>query len=1439
MRHWVKIKETAVNIWHEALFAARRLWRRFRITEFRLKRKHPRVPRLRWLALASLILVSSVIPTAQIVIQSRLYALSPDVKALVGTPNQALARKIAYQPEKRSWQFNQDSIPLGEGVQTASMPSLDDLKAQLGGEGDKDQTLYAVDMPTDGRKGVTYYDTNTDLSFTLTPQFQVGDGKQVDGHLVYPSEKGSQLVYTAKANGMKEDIILPKPIGDTAEFSYDLQLPDTLEAHIQDDGSLGVFSPNPTLFGTIAQGDDHEKILSARQTAPKDHLLFVLPAPFIKQAGGQDAPAQSRFRLSGNTLTISAKGLTDLNYPITIDPSVVITSSSDFASGNAEDMIDFGTTDQITRAGLTGGTTGSWSTTTSLTSLYGSGRTRMGFTTYGGYMYSAGGYNGSGQTGVAYAPINSGGGVGAWTATTPLPSVRFHHKAVAYNSHLYVLGGTNGGSFFDDVLYAPINSDGSLGSWTATTSFTGIRAALGAVAVNNYLYIAGGEYGSGNRQSDIQRAAIRTDGTLGGWTTVGSLPTGRGNIGMTAVNNNIYIVGGNSSGGVLHTATLRYPVNADGSLGSVVTEPNLPVGTGGGGNSTIVSRGYIYFAGGWTNSGATSAVYFAPIAANGSVGTWSTTNSFATARGWTNIAASGDYLYIAGGDNGADSAFYGDVQYSKLSDPGAVSSYTTSGNTFTNTRRGAATVVHDRYLYVIGGDNGGAASNTVYKALININGTIGTFSSTTAMPGSRTYAAAAAYNGRIYVIGGCSNTYSNCGSSGATDTVYSAATDPTNGNISGGWRTETSTITTARYGLSAAVYNGTLYVMGGLNNGSFNNTIHSHAINPSDGSVAGAWTNTSRTLPANMAYMASTIYGGVLYVAGGCTAGTVTCTTTRNQVHYAAINGDGTLAGSGALAQSGTFTTARGDFGITAVNGSLYIAGGRTSATYYNDTQFAPLNTDGTVGAWTTVSGATLASARASAGVVSANGTIHVTGGYNGSTYYNNVQQAKVNHGGSGMVDSWITDSTDTFTTGRSKAQTVTYNGYIYILGGHNGGTNYNTVQYAPLNTDGTVGAWTATSSFATARQTFSATAMNGYMYILGGWTGSADMQDIQYARINTDGSLGSWAAAGNDVSSNGGQGACIAAHNGYIYSLGGWDGSTNHNSVLYATQHSNGTIGNWATTNSFITARSNLNCVVNGNYLYISGGEGTQTYNDVQFAAINSDGTLGSWTPTTSFALARVGHAMFSYNGFMYIVGGVNAVGGSTARNDMQYAPINANGTVGQWFRFAGMSDSSYMDIVAHNGYAYAPSQVTGNTNTRYAPLDSIVRVGRYSKVVDIGSSAGITKVAWNGQLPGGGLQVSYRVAGDDGVFGSLGTVAAAQSASSPCVAPYGDGRYIWLSVALDDSTTATFPDTSRAYLTDITVSYGSSRPTPDIRLRGGKTLQNGIRSPLDTCPA
>jgi hypothetical protein len=143
------------------------------------------------------------------------------------------------------------------------------------------------------------------------------------------------------------------------------------------------------------------------------------------------------------------------------------------------------------------------------------------------------------------------------------------------------------------------------------------------------------------------------------------------------------------------------------------------------------------------------------------------------------------------------------------------------------------------------------------------------------------------------------------------------------------------------------------------------------------------------------------------------------------------------------------------------------------------------------------------------------------------------------------------------------------------------------------------------------------------------------------------------------------------------------------------------------------------------------------------------------------------------------------------------------------------------------------------------------MARVGHYSKLVDLGGSTNVTSIGANGTLPTGAGAITYRAAGTNATFGSS-ALASGVSGSGACVGTTTATRYIWVSVALDDSlglgSAGIFPDIlgstsgsgiSNAALTDFTINYTTTHPAPNIRLRTGQTLQLGNLSALDTCGA
>ncbi len=314
------------------------------------------------------------------------------------------------------------------------------------------------------------------------------------------------------------------------------------------------------------------------------------------------------------------------------------------------------------------------------------------------------------------------------------------------------------------------------------------------------------------------------------------------------------------------------------------------------------------------------------------------------------------------------------------------------------------------------------------------------------------------------------------------------------------------------------------------------------------------------------------------------------------------------------------FTGGRGRSPGASYNGYAYQVGGvSTSGTYLSDAQYTKMNGDGTMNTWTSQTNIT--TARGSHGTVAYNGNLYVLGGTNsGGNNLSDIQYAAIN--GNGSLGSWTTNGTN-LTVPRAFAGWTAYNGYMYSLGGvaTSGSTGSADVMYAPINGNGSVGSWTSNATtFSGVRTYTQAVAYNGYMYVIGGvqlTSGSGTRyNDVQYAPINGDGSLGAWSTATPFTTVRYGHSAIVS--NGKLYVLGGTDGTgTYFNDVQYATLNGNGTVGSWTTGTPFTTARINPAVVTNSNYIYVMGGTNISgTYmNDVQYTTTSTVAYNNSFT--------------------------------------------------------------------------------------------------------------------------------------------------------------------------------------------------------------------------------
>lgn len=301
----------------------------------------------------------------------------------------------------------------------------------------------------------------------------------------------------------------------------------------------------------------------------------------------------------------------------------------------------------------------------------------------------------------------------------------------------------------------------------------------------------------------------------------------------------------------------------------------------------------------------------------------------------------------------------------------------------------------------------------------------------------------------------------------------------------------------------------------------------------------GLWSNTT-AMPGPLMGHAAVNYNDRVYVIGGTNSNGID----TKKVWYASVNASGSLSG---WTETASLPKAMSQHSSVAYNGRIYVIGGNSAGSGIADVYYALVNGDGTLGAWN------------------------------------------------------VATSLPAFLQRHSS---VANNGYVYVFAGNStGGCCTSTVRYAPINADGTLGVWANTTSLFYGQE-IPVVFYNGYVYAVGGSDGSLPVRNVRYALVNANGSIGTW---NNTTLLPQAVASQVAfAHNGYLYSIGGevaTGGDTEN--IYYAPISPNGSVGSWNTSpNQLLRPLRDHAGLINNGYVYIFGGKaGPYAFPDVSYA--------------------------------------------------------------------------------------------------------------------------------------------------------------------------------------------------------------------------------------------
>lgn len=180
-------------------------------------------------------------------------------------------------------------------------------------------------------------------------------------------------------------------------------------------------------------------------------------------------------------------------------------------------------------------------------------------------------------------------------------------------------------------------------------------------------------------------------------------------------------------------------------------------------HGAVLLNGRVYVVGGIVSGSASAEVWSAPAIQSGGVGSWTRHADLPAPRESHALVAEGGRLYVLGGFDGVAK---NTVFWAPVSPDGAVGAWR-SDRQLPAARFKMAAVADGGWLYAIGGDNGVISQSTVYAAPLALDGSIGPWTTATALPSARNSHAAAVSEGFVYVSGGLG--------AGLSGTVWSAA----------------------------------------------------------------------------------------------------------------------------------------------------------------------------------------------------------------------------------------------------------------------------------------------------------------------------------------------------------------------------------------------------------------------------------------------------------------------------------------------------------------------------------------------------------------------------------------------------------------------------------------------------------------------------------------
>ena len=284
-------------------------------------------------------------------------------------------------------------------------------------------------------------------------------------------------------------------------------------------------------------------------------------------------------------------------------------------------------------------------------------------------------------------------------------------------------------------------------------------------------------------------------------------------------------------------------------------QPASPMNTPRAGAAVIEVNGVIHAIGGIDGVDFLRSAEYSRIRPDGSLAPWQPSSPLNEPRGFFDAAASGDYVYVAGGGSGHN--LLRSVERARIQPDGSLGAWESEQQQLNLPRRCSKLFITGHFIYAVGGF-GGTLLDSVERAEILDDGHLGSWrllDDHLTVP--RYVTAVNETADAVYIFGG----HDEMGGAGITS-VERAVMDK-HGGISV-WR-QTSPMTIGRFALAAAAHGNHVYALGGLSVATYFDAIEVADV---DSSGATRWRATT-PLPVPLADFSTVVYRDNIYVVGG------------------------------------------------------------------------------------------------------------------------------------------------------------------------------------------------------------------------------------------------------------------------------------------------------------------------------------------------------------------------------------------------------------------------------------------------------------------------------------------------------------------------------------------------------------------------------------------